>query len=286
MSSGGWSGGGTTPLWESADRVAHSTDWPHRRGQPPGESRSLHAPRRGRGFECGVETPLSKAPTRRALGWRPIPSPWRFVRACSSPLRAAAGRSLRDPWVLGMAETRARLLVRGPDFHGRRTSSGEVFDMYQLTAAHRGAGAGTWVVVTKPSRTAAPSEVASQRSGPLRPERIVDVCVRRRRPPGHAGPGSRARPPGGLASRRGRPPPRRRVRFTVQVGSFTSERMPGASSRPSRPAGRMSRSPGERSAMAIFTGSGLEIFPAGARPRSPRGRLRAGVQVIIMERDR
>jgi rare lipoprotein A len=35
----------------------------------------------------------------------------------------------------------------GPDFHGRRTSSGEIYDMYQLTAAHRKLPLGTWVMV-------------------------------------------------------------------------------------------------------------------------------------------
>ncbi|MEK6718028.1 MAG: septal ring lytic transglycosylase RlpA family protein [candidate division NC10 bacterium] len=36
----------------------------------------------------------------------------------------------------------------GPDFHGRRTSSGEIYDMYQLTAVHRELPLGTWIMVT------------------------------------------------------------------------------------------------------------------------------------------
>ena len=36
----------------------------------------------------------------------------------------------------------------GVPYHGRRTSSGEVYDMYQLTAAHRDIPLGSWVEVT------------------------------------------------------------------------------------------------------------------------------------------
>lgn len=36
----------------------------------------------------------------------------------------------------------------GPKFHGRRTASGEVFDMHQLSAAHRTLPLGSWVQVT------------------------------------------------------------------------------------------------------------------------------------------
>lgn len=35
----------------------------------------------------------------------------------------------------------------GHPYHGRRTSSGEVYDMYQLTAAHREIPLGSWVEV-------------------------------------------------------------------------------------------------------------------------------------------
>src|SRR5579883_2461540 len=35
----------------------------------------------------------------------------------------------------------------GRGFQGQRTASGEVFDMYDLTAAHRGLRFGTWVEV-------------------------------------------------------------------------------------------------------------------------------------------
>jgi rare lipoprotein A len=36
----------------------------------------------------------------------------------------------------------------GPGFHGRRTSNGERYNQYDLTAAHRTLPLGTWAVVT------------------------------------------------------------------------------------------------------------------------------------------
>ena len=36
----------------------------------------------------------------------------------------------------------------GPDFHGKPTSSGEIYDMYQLTCAHNALALGTTVIVT------------------------------------------------------------------------------------------------------------------------------------------
>jgi rare lipoprotein A len=38
----------------------------------------------------------------------------------------------------------------GPGFHGKRTASGEIYDMHALTAAHPTLPFGTWVRVTNP----------------------------------------------------------------------------------------------------------------------------------------
>jgi len=38
----------------------------------------------------------------------------------------------------------------GKPFHGRRTANGEVYDMYKISAAHRGLRLGTWVMVVNP----------------------------------------------------------------------------------------------------------------------------------------
>src|SRR4029453_12961310 len=39
----------------------------------------------------------------------------------------------------------------GPGFHGRRTSSRELYDQYDFTAAHRTVPLGTWALVTNTS---------------------------------------------------------------------------------------------------------------------------------------
>ena len=36
----------------------------------------------------------------------------------------------------------------GPDFHGKKTSSQEIYNMYDLTAAHKSLPFGTYVMVT------------------------------------------------------------------------------------------------------------------------------------------
>jgi rare lipoprotein A len=111
----------------------------------------------------------------------------------------------------------------GAEFQGRRTSSGEIYDMHQLTAAHRELPLGTWIMVTNLD-TGRSVEVRVNDRGPFVRGRIVDVSYRAGRLLGMIGPGvvpvrvTVTRPatgsdgtPLGLA-----------VRFTVQAGSFAS----------------------------------------------------------------
>ncbi len=60
-----------------------------------------------------------------------------LLAACATP-RRVGGRSVEE----GIASW------YGPKFHGRRTASGEVFDMHRLTAAHPWLPFGTIVKVT------------------------------------------------------------------------------------------------------------------------------------------
>jgi len=62
----------------------------------------------------------------------------------------------------------------GGEFHGRPTSSGEVYDMYQLTCAHNTLPLGTIVMVTnlENGRTL---ELKVNDRGPFVKERIIDV---------------------------------------------------------------------------------------------------------------
>ena len=62
----------------------------------------------------------------------------------------------------------------GRKFHGRRTASGEAFDMTAMTAAHRTLPFGSRVLVTNP-RTGASVVVTINDRGPFHGSRIIDV---------------------------------------------------------------------------------------------------------------
>jgi len=110
----------------------------------------------------------------------------------------------------------------GAPHQGRRTASGEVFDMNQLTAAHRTLPFGTRLLVTNRD-TSQSAELRVNDRGPFVQGRILDVSYAAARQLGAVGagifpvrlrvislPGTRADAPGGGGG------------FTVQVGSFTS----------------------------------------------------------------
>ena len=106
----------------------------------------------------------------------------------------------------------------GPDFHGRPTASREVFNMYDMTAAHPTLPLGTWVVVThlESGRSAV---VRVNDRGPFVRGRIIDLSYAAARVLGLIGPGTaRVRvevltvPPG----------LEKGVRYSVQVGAFAS----------------------------------------------------------------
>lgn len=138
-------------------------------------------------------------------------------------LLAACARPSLPPVGLGTGETGLASWY-GPEFHGRRTSSGEIYDMYQLTAAHRALPLGTWILVTNLNNGRS-AELRVNDRGPFVPERILDVSYAAGRLLGMIGPGvipvrvvvSR------LAPGDGAEPAALAVRYTVQVGSFTSE---------------------------------------------------------------
>jgi rare lipoprotein A len=65
----------------------------------------------------------------------------------------------------------------GNEFQGRKTSSGEIFNNSDLTAAHRTFPFGTLVRVTN-LRTSATVDVRINDRGPKKAERIIDLTVR------------------------------------------------------------------------------------------------------------
>ncbi|HSB68958.1 MAG TPA: septal ring lytic transglycosylase RlpA family protein [Candidatus Methylomirabilis sp.] len=138
-----------------------------------------------------------------------------FLASCARP-------SVR-PVSLGTSETGLASWY-GPDFHGRRTSSGEIYDMYQLTAAHRELPLGTWVMVTN-LNDGRSVEVRVNDRGPFVADRILDMSYAAGRMLGMIGPG--VIPVRMVVTRlplndRGEPV-EQVVRYTVQVGSFISE---------------------------------------------------------------
>lgn len=79
----------------------------------------------------------------------------------SSPKRA-------KPYQMGKASW------YGKPFHGHTTASGEPYDMFQFTAAHRELPLGTWVKVTN-LRNDRWVMVRINDRGPVPPNRIIDL---------------------------------------------------------------------------------------------------------------
>src|SRR5262245_42667871 len=77
----------------------------------------------------------------------------------------------------------------GPGFHGNATSSGEIYDQFDLTAAHRTLPLGTRVAVTHldSGRTV---EVRINDRGPFVDDRIIDLSYAAARQLGLIGPGT------------------------------------------------------------------------------------------------
>jgi rare lipoprotein A len=62
----------------------------------------------------------------------------------------------------------------GREYHGRKTSNGEIFDMYELTAAHRKLPFGTFVRVTNLKNRKSVVVKINDR-GPWKRGRIIDL---------------------------------------------------------------------------------------------------------------
>ena len=94
------------------------------------------------------------------------------VSACAAPPRTVMAPdphlALPRPTLVGMASW------YGAFHHGRRTASGEVFDMHALTAAHRTLPLGTRVRVTN-LWNGRSVEVRVNDRGPFIKDRILDV---------------------------------------------------------------------------------------------------------------
>jgi rare lipoprotein A len=108
----------------------------------------------------------------------------------------------------------------GTDFHGNATASGEIYDMYQMTAAHNTLPLGTYCMVTNLDNHRS-VEVKINDRGPFVKGRLIDLSYAAAREIGMVGPGT-ARVEV-VAREMSGPPLSRPPTYTVQVGSFSDK---------------------------------------------------------------
>ena len=106
----------------------------------------------------------------------------------------------------------------GEEFHGRPTSSREVYDMNDLTAAHNTLPLGTFVAVTNLANGRSVVVRINDR-GPFVKNRIIDLSYAAARALDMIGPGTA---PVRIEVLPGLSPPPAALRFSVQAGSFVS----------------------------------------------------------------
>jgi rare lipoprotein A len=119
----------------------------------------------------------------------------------------------------------------GKKFHGRKTSSGEIYDMYAMTAAHKTLPLGTYVRVTN-LYNKKETDVRINDRGPFVRGRIIDLSYSAAKKVGVVGPGTapvEIIALGTLLTPSSADRPQRNYlpvdyytgNFTVQVGAFT-----------------------------------------------------------------
>ena len=123
---------------------------------------------------------LSCFPKHRIGYERKIPSPLERKEATKGPLRE---EKTAIPEIASMDKTEKRetrgvqygiASWYGPDFHGKPTSSGEIYDMYQLSCAHNTLALGTTVIVTN-LENGKSLELKVNDRGPFAKDRILDL---------------------------------------------------------------------------------------------------------------
>jgi len=106
----------------------------------------------------------------------------------------------------------------GPDFHGKPTSSREIYDMNDMTAAHRTLPFGIWVLVTNLDNGRSVAVRINDR-GPFVAGRIIDLSYAAARMLGAIGPGTIPVRLELLDKAAPLPSPQR---YAIQVGAFAS----------------------------------------------------------------
>ena len=112
----------------------------------------------------------------------------------------------------------------GPGFHGQPTSSGETYDMYQMTAAHQTLPLGTRVLVTNLENSGTVEVVINDR-GPFVKDRVIDLSYSAARVLGMVGPGTSRVRVEILAGPTSGPSPDFSVKpfYVLQLGAFSQK---------------------------------------------------------------
>ena len=128
------------------------------------------------GAGCAHKTVSSRPPAQA-----PLPSP--------IPAAPSAPPAQTQPPVPGQVIEEGVASWYGPPFNGRRTSNGEIYDMYQLTAAHRTLAFNTIVRVTNLAN-GKQIEVRITDRGPFVNNRVIDLSLAAARAIDMVGPGT------------------------------------------------------------------------------------------------
>ncbi len=110
----------------------------------------------------------------------------------------------------------------GPDFHGERTSTGEAYDMYSMTAAHRTLPLPAYVRVTN-LRNGRAVVVRVNDRGPFKANRIIDLSYAAALKLDMVRDGTTLVEVEAVGAGAAGPPPERPAALYTQVGAFTVE---------------------------------------------------------------
>jgi rare lipoprotein A len=111
----------------------------------------------------------------------------------------------------------------GPDFHGKRASSGEIYDMHAMTAAHRTLPLGTLVRVRHLQNNRSVDVRINDRGPFVREhERIIDLSYAAAQHLGVVGPGTAPVEVVAIGTAAGSPVDLYSGNFTFQIGAFSN----------------------------------------------------------------
>ena len=112
---------------------------------------------------CGGKKPSTQPPSEGKV--KPSQKPYTVMGKRYEPLKSHVGFVQE-----GIASW------YGPDFHGKKTSSGEVYDMHAMTAAHKTLPLGVYVKVRNRD-TGAEAIVRVNDRGPFVKNRVIDLSL-------------------------------------------------------------------------------------------------------------